>query len=135
MNCTQDTEWLGWSEVSCVAMTTICSLVIFELLSMLLMYKSFYDKFKLWTSLYFSGDHKVNVYYSGTLVQGCPYTVRVWDASRVIVSNMPTSSVYGQPVVFDSKLKVCWVIIIASRLITSYFIIFRDLSLSVFYLW
>ncbi|XP_060571832.1 filamin-A-like isoform X3 [Ruditapes philippinarum] len=47
------------------------------------------------------GDHKVNIYCSGQLIKGCPYTVRVWDASRVIVSNMPTSSVFGQPVVFD----------------------------------
>lgn len=99
------------SEVSCIAKTTTCFLVIFNFFLYCLCARPSYDKFKLWTScinchLYFLGDHKVNVYYAGTLVKGCPYTVRVWDASRVIVSNMPTSSVYGQPVVFDSKLKV-----------------------------
>jgi len=50
-----------------------------------------------------AGDHKITVWCSGQKVKGCPYTVRVYDSSRVVVSNMPTSGVLGQPVVFDSK--------------------------------
>ncbi|KAL4220761.1 hypothetical protein ACF0H5_021155 [Mactra antiquata] len=46
------------------------------------------------------GDHKINVYYGGQLVKGCPYTLRVYDASRVVVGNMPAACIYGEQVTF-----------------------------------
>ncbi|XP_052216529.1 filamin-B-like isoform X2 [Dreissena polymorpha] len=47
------------------------------------------------------GDHKVTVTYGGKKIQGSPYTVRVYDTGRVAVSNMPSSGLLVQPVVFD----------------------------------
>lgn len=52
---------------------------------------------------FLSGDHKVTVTYGGKKIKGSPYTVRVYDTGRVAVSNMPSSGLLGQPVVFDSK--------------------------------
>ncbi|XP_052782580.1 filamin-A-like isoform X3 [Mya arenaria] len=47
------------------------------------------------------GDHKVNVSYAGKKIEGSPYTMRAYDTGRVMVSNMPSSGILGQPVVFD----------------------------------
>ena len=44
----------------------------------------------------------MTITYAGKQVEGSPYTVRVYDSSQVVVSNMPTSSVVGNAVVFDS---------------------------------
>ena len=51
----------------------------------------------------------MNILFGGQPVKGSPYTVRVYDAGRVVVSNMPIQSVVGNPVVFDSKCS--WTII------------------------
>ncbi|KAJ8309855.1 hypothetical protein KUTeg_011720 [Tegillarca granosa] len=48
-----------------------------------------------------TGDHKIQVYYCGQLVRGCPFVSKAYDAGLVIVSNVPKSAALGVPAVFD----------------------------------
>lgn len=61
------------------------------------MYKVFNQLLK-----YFTGDHSVEVKVSGNHVEGSPFLVKAYDASRVKVADI-NSGVVGKPIFFSSK--------------------------------
>lgn len=51
--------------------------------------------------MYLTGDYKVDISYFGQPIPNSPFTVKAWDASKVIVTDVATSHV-GSLTAFNS---------------------------------
>lgn len=54
----------------------------------------------------FAGDHKIDVLFHNSSVNGSPFVCKVCDISQIIITNLHGTAVAGKPFEFNSKYTV-----------------------------